>query len=255
MKLAEISESLHKHLHDADTYVCIAVAASSEQAASAQSCPVWLSHIRHMCDLCCIGMFMLQCGTCLGGNSPMSSSLAAQSLRQVLLELRCIADRRPPRSPYKIITHPSPRGHMVIKDTPISPALKSDSEIRRSSPQARVAPFWGPGLAPTDPTADPSSSSNQPSAASSLLSKVRQLCSRQRDLRTTALDEDADSSKLWSFDTSISEDTLRSMFYKRLCWRLGACSAKESLIAEVLQASSTGVPPIRICSLRYKPLQ
>ncbi|DBB00465.1 TPA: hypothetical protein ACH3X3_002177 [Trebouxia sp. C0006] len=168
-----------------------------------------------------------------------------QSLRQVLTELRRLSDAQSPCStatsakPIRLVPFPSePRPAS-------SPLLQSDEQLRRNSPKARTAPFWGPGLTPADPAAVPSNSPQ----SHSILSRLQRLCSGERNLRTTASmdNEEANSSsnssssgsKLWHFDICMSEDVLRSMFYKRLCWRLGACSAKESLIAEAVQASST----------------
>lgn len=187
-----------------------------------------------------------------------------QSLRQVLVELRRLADNHPsssfsnstPPKPFKLVTFPS---DTTTGKSPIaSPVLKSDLELRRSSPKARVAPFWGPGLPPrTSSDSEPgtSNSTHHQDATSSILTRLHQLCSGQGNLRTSARDEDTASSgsstassgstsKLWTFDTNMSQAVLTSMFYKRLCWRLGACSAKESLIAEALQASSTGKTPL-----------
>ncbi len=173
--------------------------------------------------------------------------LLLQSLRQVLTELRCLSDAQSPCStatsakPIRLVPFPSePRSGS-------SPLLQSDEQLLRHSPKARAAPFWGPGLTPADPASVPSNSPQ----SQSILSRLQRLCSGERNLRTTASrdnDEASSSSnssssgsKLWHFDICMSEDVLRSMFYKRLCWRLGACSAKESLIAEAVQASSTGM--------------
>lgn len=176
-----------------------------------------------------------------------------QSLRQVLTELRHLSDAQSPRStatsakPIRLVPFPSePRPGS-------SPLLQSDEQLRRHSPKARAAPFWGPGLTPADPAAVPSNSPQ----SHSILSRLQRLCSGERNLRTTASRDNEEASassnssgssnssssgsKLWHFDICMSEDVLRSMFYKRLCWRLGACSAKESLIAEAVQASSTGM--------------
>lgn len=169
-----------------------------------------------------------------------------QSLRQVLTEPRHLSDAQSPCStatsakPIRLVPFPSePRPGS-------SPLLQSDEQLRRHSPKARAAPFWGPGLTPADPAAVPSNSPQ----SHSILSRLQRLCSGERNLRTASRDnEEASSSsnnsssgsKLWHFDICMSEDVLRSMFYKRLCWRLGACSAKESLIAEAVQASSTGM--------------
>jgi len=171
--------------------------------------------------------------------------LLLQSLRQVLTELRRLSDAQSPCStatsakPIRLVPFPSePRSGS-------SPLLQSDEQLRRHSPKARVAPFWGPGLTPADPASVPSNSPQ----SHSILSRLQWLCSGERNLRTTASRDNEEassnssssSSKLWHFDICMSEGVLRSMFYKRLCWRLGACSAKESLIAEALQASSTGM--------------
>ena len=167
-----------------------------------------------------------------------------QSLRQVLTELRRLSDAQSPCStatsakPIRLVPFPSePRSGS-------SPLLQSDEQLRRHSPTARAAPFWGPGLTQADPASVPSNSPQ----SDSILSRLQRLCSGERNLRTTASREkdqassnSSSSSKLWHFDICMSEDVLRSLFYKRLCWRLGACSAKESLIAEAVQASSTGM--------------
>ncbi|KAA6422551.1 MAG: hypothetical protein FRX49_07412 [Trebouxia sp. A1-2] len=170
------------------------------------------------------------------------------SLRQVLTELRRLSDAQSDaQSPCSTATSAKPIRLVPFPSEPrsgSSPLLQSDEQLRRHSPKARLAPFWGPGLTPADPTSVPSNSPH----SSSILSRLQRLCSGERNLRTTASrDNDeasgssnsSSSSKLWHFDLCMSEDVLRSMFYKRLCWRLGACSAKESLIAEAIQASST----------------
>ncbi|KAL0033601.1 hypothetical protein WJX79_006934 [Trebouxia sp. C0005] len=72
-----------------------------------------------------------------------------------------------------------------------------------------------------------------------VLTELRRLSDAQDNDEASGSSNSSSSSKLWHFDLCMSEDVLRSMFYKRLCWRLGACSAKESLIAEAIQASST----------------
>ncbi|DBA78439.1 TPA: hypothetical protein ACH3X2_007930 [Trebouxia sp. C0005] len=171
-----------------------------------------------------------------------------ESLRQVLTELRRLSDAQSDaQSPCSTATSAKPIRLVPFPSEPrsgSSPLLQSDEQLRRHSPKARLAPFWGPGLTPADPTSVPSNSPH----SSSILSRLQRLCSGERNLRTTASrDNDeasgssnsSSSSKLWHFDLCMSEDVLRSMFYKRLCWRLGACSAKESLIAEAIQASST----------------
>ena len=176
-----------------------------------------------------------------------------QSLRQVLTELRRLSDAQSDaQSPCSTATSAKPIRLVPFPSEPrsgSSPLLQSDEQLRRHSPKARLAPFWGPGLTPADPTSVPSNSPH----SSSILSRLQRLCSGERNLRTTASrDNDeasgssnsSSSSKLWHFDLCMSEDVLRSMFYKRLCWRLGACSAKESLIAEAIQASSTGMAPL-----------
>lgn len=194
-----------------------------------------------------------------------------QSLRQVLLDLRGLADAD---SPCNSSSNNSPTRRFSLVPFPStsrsssqpcgSPVLKSDSELRRSSPGAQVAPFWGPGLSPgtsaglsTDTDLSPSTNTTNgttcQAAGPSIITRLHQLCSGQRNLRTQGLikDEDAaasrSSSKLWSFNIDLSKNVIISMFYKRLCWRLGACAAKESLIAEALRASSTGAPSDQIC--------
>ena len=181
------------------------------------------------------------CSLCLSCMLPL-----LQSLRQVLTELRHLSDAQ---SPCSTATSAKPIRLVSFSSEPrsgSSPLLQSDEQLRRYSPKARVAPFWGPGLTPADPASVPSNSPQ----SDSILSRLQRLCSGERNLRTTASrDNDeassssnsSSSSKLWHFDICMSEDVLRSMFYKRLCWRLGACSAKESLIAEAVQASSTGM--------------
>lgn len=129
-----------------------------------------------------------------------------------------------------------------------SPVLRSDSELTRSSPAPQVTPFWGPGLAPaTSPNTDllPSNGTTHQPPGASIISKLHRLCTGQRNLSTQRAGTDGatdtgSSSKLWSFNTNVPEDVITSLFYKRLCWRLGACAAKESLISQALQASSTG---------------
>lgn len=176
----------------------------------------------------------------------------------MLVDLRALADEdtalgsissnSPPRRlGFTLVPFPS---HSSTSRLPCgSPVLKPDSELTRSSPGAQVAPFWGPGLAPgTSANTDllPGSGTTPPGA--SIISRLHQLCTGQRNLRTQGSSkEDAHasssgSSKLWSFNTEVSEEVITSLFYKRLCWRLGACAAKESLISEALQASSTGGP-------------
>ncbi len=180
------------------------------------------------------------CPLCLSCMLPL-----LQSLRQVLTELRRLSDAQ---SPCSTATSAKPIRLIPFSSEPrsgCSPLLQSDEELRRHSPKARAAPFWGPGLAPADPASVPSNSPQ----SQSILSRLQRLCSGERNLRTTASRENEEASsssnsssnKLWHFDVCMSEDVLKSMFYKRLCWRLGACSAKESLIAEAVQASSTGV--------------
>ena len=133
------------------------------------------------------------------------------------------------------------------------PELRSDSDIQHSRPPITVTPFWGPGLsaatasAAAYPSTDAPSTSQVNSEASTTLRPQR--FSRDGNL-TTSRDASQNnsregsnhgSSNLWQFSRNISDDVLRSMFYKKLCWRLGAGPAKESLIATALQASSTGI--------------
>lgn len=126
-----------------------------------------------------------------------------------------------------------------------SPVLRSDSELTRCSPGAQVAPFWGPGLAPATSAGTellPSDGTTSSPPGASIISRLHRLCTGQRNLITQGPSKEGatPSSKLWSFNTDLSEDVITSLFYKRLCWRLGACAAKESLITQALQASSTG---------------
>lgn len=177
----------------------------------------------------------------------------------MLVDLRALADEEalssicnhspPRRLGFTLVPFPS---HTNSTRLPCgSPVLKPDSELTRSSPGAQVAPFWGPGLAPgTSANTDllPGSGTTHQSPGPSIITRLHQLCTGQRNLRTQGSSkEDASASssggsKLWSFNTEVSEDVITSLFYKRLCWRLGACAAKESLISEALQASSTGGP-------------
>ena len=183
----------------------------------------------------------------------MTCVVIVQSLRQVLVELQRLAHQQPscntshksPQKPFTVVTFPSCSSHS--SDNSTSPASQPDIQNTRSSVWAQMIPFWGPDPAPensTDMEID-----HQP-ASSSVLSRVQQLC----NLRATATDAQASSnnsktgsssnsssgSQLWSLDASVSEEIIKSLFYKRLYWRLGAHSAKESLIAQALQASSTG---------------
>ena len=191
-------------------------------------------------------------------------AVAVQSLRQVLLELQrpshqqltCNTSKSSTSKPFRVVTFPSCSSNSTINTT--SPAPKPDSENTHSSPWARVVPFWGPGLAPrgsaeTDTDCQP--------ASYSVLIRLQQLCSGHRNLRATATEAEASSSssssnpgsssssgsQLWSFDVNVPDTVITSMFYKRLYWRLGAHSAKQSLIAEALQASSTGSASLPSC--------
>ena len=170
-----------------------------------------------------------------------------QSLRQVLVELRRLLDTQSLQSsatsakPVRVVTFPSDTS------TNTSPLLRPDSELHRSSPRSRVAPFWGPGLSLTNSSiSSPNGISQSSPGRNSILARLHQFCTGERNLRTAsstkveASSTSDSNSKLWHFDVNMTEDVLRSMFYKRLCWRLGACAAKESLIAQALRASSTG---------------
>lgn len=146
-----------------------------------------------------------------------------------------------------------------------SPPLRSDSDIQHSRPPITVTPFWGPGLSAAATHPNLSSSPRNPDAASrSDLSPESHppfqphRYSRDGNLPTS---RDASqnpsregsthgSSSLWQFSRRLSDDVLRSMFYKKLCWRLGAGPAPESLIAHALQASSTGVPYLLFCPIK-----
>ena len=182
-----------------------------------------------------------------------------QSLRQVLIDLRALADADTPRnnsnnSPsrrlgFRLVPFPSCNKSSSLPCG--SPVLKPDSELTLSSPGAQVAPFWGPGLGPgtsADTGLLSSDGTTCPSPGASIISRLHQLCTGKRNLSTQGSSKEGatnsgGSSKLWSFNTHLSEDVITSLFYKRLCWRLGACAAKESLISEALQASSTGSAP------------
>ena len=181
-----------------------------------------------------------------------------QSLRQVLVDLRGLADadtacntsnNSPPRRlGFSLVPLPSHRKNSGLPCG--SPGLRSDSELTRSSPGAQVAPFWGPGLAPVTSAGTellPSDGTTFSSPGASIISRLHRLCTGQRNLITQGPSKEGattsdGSSKLWSFNTDLSEYVIISLFYKRLCWRLGACVAKESLISQALQASSTGGP-------------
>ena len=204
----------------------------------------------------------LMCTCLLHGFYGISSYDLLQSLRQVLFQLRQLADSQSPSSTttsaktLRVVTYSSG------SRAGTSPLLRSDDELRRSSPKARVAPFWGPGLSPTDTSAHCSNGLQTSAGSNSILSRLHRLCSGERNLRTSARAQDdeassssGNSSKLWHFDIGMSEDVLRSMFYKRLCWRLGACAAKESLVAEALQASSTGMITAIHCQSNDWPFQ
>lgn len=178
----------------------------------------------------------------------------------MLVHLRALADAEAPGSTsnhspprrlgFTLVPFPS---HSSTSRPPCgSPVLKPDSELTRSSPGPQVAPFWGPGLGPgtsANTNLLSGSGTTHQSPGPSIITRLHQLCTGQRNLRTQqgSSKEDANasssggSSKLWSFNTEVSEEVITSMFYKRLCWRLGACAAKESLISEALQASSTGL--------------
>lgn len=180
-----------------------------------------------------------------------------QSLRQVLKGLHALADADNLSKPAS--NNPISR---LFSSAPLcspntssslpcsSPVLRSDSELTRSSPMRHVAHFWGPGLSPRafpDTDLPLSNDSHSQPAATSILARLHQCCSRQRNLSSQGpIKKDAGSSnsggssKLWSFNTDLTEDVLTSMFYKRLCWQMGLGVAMESLIAEALQASSTG---------------
>ncbi|KAL3162180.1 hypothetical protein ABBQ32_009887 [Trebouxia sp. C0010 RCD-2024] len=183
----------------------------------------------------------------------------AESLRQVLKGLHALADADNLSKPAS--NNPISR---LFSSAPLcspntssslpcsSPVLRSDSELTRSSPMRHVAHFWGPGLSPRafpDTDLPLSNDSHSQPAATSILARLHQCCSRQRNLSSQGpIKKDAGSSnsggssKLWSFNTDLTEDVLTSMFYKRLCWQMGLGVAMESLIAEALQASSTDRP-------------
>lgn len=155
-----------------------------------------------------------------------------------------------------------------------SPVLRSDSDLQHSRPPTSVSPFWGPGLSSAAAHSNPSAlastlhASTEPSHSQSPWPETNanasssthaspdsppdqsaaswpRLYSRNGNL-STSRDTSRDSSmhggsNLWQqLNVSITRDVLRSMFYKRLCWRLGARPAEESLIAKAVQASSTG---------------
>ena len=180
----------------------------------------------------------------------------------MLIQLRHLADAQKPSSnntsagqPIRVVAFPSQCRSSS------SPLLRCDEEVRQSSPKSRARPFWGPGLPqPESPTTSASSaapnpvsnpSQHPPKPRPSMLTRLHQLYTGERNLTTSNNRTETDgkassssgnsSSKLWHFDVNMSQDVLRSMFYKRLCWRLGACPEKLSLIAEALQASSTGM--------------
>ena len=192
----------------------------------------------------------------------------------MLSQLRHLADAQKPSNnntsagkPIRVVAFPS-QGRSSG-----SPLLRSDEEVRQGSPKSRARPFWGPGLPqPDSPTTSASSAVANPSSnpsgrewgsRPSMLTRLHQLYTGERNLTTSnnranaGADVDSEassssgtgSSKLWHFDVSMSQDVLRSMFYKRLCWRLGACPEKLSLIAEALQASSTGVQSLKTLSV------
>ena len=132
-----------------------------------------------------------------------------------------------------------------------SPVLRSDSDLQHSKPPITVTPFWGPGLSSA-------ASQTSPAASSSTYASLEGDHSDQDPPRPRSYSRDGNLStsrdnsregsmhggnNLWQFNFSITREVLRSMFYKRLCWRLGAQPAQESLIAKALQASSTGHTP------------
>ena len=185
---------------------------------------------------------------------------SVQSLKQIVNELSQVADAQS--------NTPSSQGafaalaNLVIGPNipPLSPSppLRSDSDIQQSRPPITVTPFWGPGLSAAATQPNPSLALHSPDAASrSQLTADAQAhappqprrYSRDGNLPTSRDSSHNPSregsthgrSNLWQFSRNLSDDVLRSMFYKKLCWRLGAGSAPESLIAHALQASSTGV--------------
>lgn len=176
-----------------------------------------------------------------------------QSLRQVLKSLRALADADQLSKPTsnnpisRLFSSTAVFSPNTSSNLPCSsPVLRSDSELTRCSPMHHVAPFWGPGLSPrASPETDPPLTNDYHSqpAATSILTRLHQRCSHsltsQGPVKTDA-GPSSSSSKLWSFNTDLTEDVLTSMFYKRLCWQMGLGVAMESLIAEALQASSTG---------------
>ena len=181
------------------------------------------------------------------------------------MDLRGLADADTPcnvspprRLGFSIVPFPS---HSKSNSLPCSsPVLRPDSELTRSSPGAQVAPFWGPGLAPaTSADADllPNDGTTHQLSGASIISRLHQLCTGQRNLTTQGPSKQgptasSGSGKLWTFNTRVPEDVITSLFYKRLCWRLGACAAKESLVSQALHASSTG--SALTCTLIHFPI-
>ena len=201
--------------------------------------------------------------------------LHVQSLQQIITDLRemaAVEDKAlaEPPSIYSLMRPWHLRGS--THSTGSSTVLRSDSDIQHSRPPITVSPFWGPGLsfqasaaadsnpgtqtstsaADTEPshsqandTTTSSRHANPESQPDQAAPPRPRLYSRDGNL-STSRDTSRDSSthggnSLWQqLNISLTRDVLRSMFYKRLCWRLGARPAEESLIAKAVQASSTG---------------
>lgn len=188
-----------------------------------------------------------------------------QSLQQIITDLQSMAEAEDEALPESAV-------NTLTELTGGKRALRSDSDLQHSQPPITVTPFWGPGLAaatsqstsmapsstPASPQLHPrqgaSASNANPAPASSTPPsnantstpvEVRpRPYSRDGNL-STSRDTSRDSSmhggnNLWQFSSGLTQAVLRSMFYKRLCWLLGAGPAELSLIAKAVQASSTG---------------
>lgn len=175
-----------------------------------------------------------------------------QSLQQIITDLQDMA-----AAEAEALAEPSNSlGSTIMRSS--TRVLRSDSDLQRSKPPITVTPFWGPGLSTAAKPIVTSATSNPPVnsvEAFKAASWRPRSYSRDGNL-STSRDASRDSSRhgannFWQFSSSLTSELLRSMFYKRLCWLLGARPAEHSLIAKAVQASSTGGC---LCSISHTPL-